>query len=106
MRPFFYEDVPAEDRPYCPPLRHDDDPEPFFRGGGQPYFLTEDGQVVDANGKPMFFFQHLADKTRAPFSDPMDAAVALMLDDGAFYMCHAYISFDWRAYLCRQTTQS
>jgi len=48
---FFYEDMSPGDRPYCPPLYHVDDPEPFFRGSGQELFLNDTGQIVDSNGK-------------------------------------------------------
>ena len=107
---FFYEDMSPEDRPFCPPLRHEDDPEPFFRGGGQPHFLTSDGRIVDENRKPTWWFSQPPDKTRPlkpqpTFADPMDAAVALFMNDDAWYMGHAYLDFDWRKYLCGPTTQ-
>jgi len=101
---FFYEDMPAEDKPFCPPLRHDDDPEPFFRDSGQPLYLDSDGRIVDGEGKPTYWFSEkdgLPLNPQPRFASEMDAAVALMLDDDAFYVGHCFISVDWRRYVCR-----
>ncbi len=104
MEPFFYADWDVP--PYCPTLRHEaDEPEPFFRGSGQPYFLDADGRIVDEDGKATWWFAESDRPAAKPmnpqprFADPMDAAVALMLDEGAFFLGRAFISVDWREYI-------
>lgn len=102
--PFFYEDIPAEERPYCPPLRHDDDPEPFFRDGVPLYF--KDGRIVDEDGKPTYWFRDPSKpgwasplKPQPTFASAYDAAFTLFLNNDAWYMGHAYLKFDdWRKY--------
>jgi len=106
---FFYEDMSPEDRPFCPPLRHDDDPEPFFRGDGKQYFLASDGRIVNDRGEQSWWFHEpSAQKWRPPlnpqprFTRPdaaFDAAFALFMCDDAWYLGHAYLSFDWRRYV-------
>jgi hypothetical protein len=103
---FFYDDM-GEDRPYCPPLRHDDDPEPFFRGGGQELFLNDNGKIVDGNGKPTYWLTHSLipeSERRETFCDPWDAALALLLNEDAWFLGHCYLKFDYRECLCRPTT--